>query len=162
MAEERILRNRNFFCWQAIQLVFLPPRSHWGGKRVVYCCFFILWSMSLYDSMIYVYIFANTNLSSISYFYFIPSLHWNQIMVQVSIIKLCQTLNKSQKIKYGSWHTRLSYYYYVTVYPFNSCKEFDSCCCVMMSTSISHLVHDLGICCWTCDTFHVAILFLTE
>ena len=29
----------NLFCWNAIQLVFLPPIVPLSGKRVVYCCY---------------------------------------------------------------------------------------------------------------------------
>ena len=41
------------FCWHAIQRAFLSPRSHWEGKRVVYCCFIILWSMSMASPFIF-------------------------------------------------------------------------------------------------------------
>ena len=39
--------SKTFFCWHAIQLVFLPPIVPLRGKRVVYCCYVNLWSMSM-------------------------------------------------------------------------------------------------------------------
>ena len=36
-----------FFCWHAIQLVFLSPIVPLRGKRVVYCCHINLLSMSM-------------------------------------------------------------------------------------------------------------------
>ena len=40
----------NCFCWHAIQLVFLPHIVPLRGKRLVYCCFVNLWSMSIASS----------------------------------------------------------------------------------------------------------------
>ena len=39
--------SKLFFCWHAIQLVFLPLTVSLRGKWVVYCYFVNLWSMSM-------------------------------------------------------------------------------------------------------------------
>ena len=73
-----------FLCWHAIQLVFLPPRSHWGG-RGWYTVVLLFYYLCLWPHLIYF----NGELWGQITFSTTSTIWYNANWVPISIKELC-------------------------------------------------------------------------